>query len=194
VFLVLLIWKDRGGEVAAAPWETLQNNHEMLRTAYSPQLQRIAEQNRLPNLAWLPSKSELCSPFALRLLWVLCKHFLWSRVPLKRRKISTCLGRLQRLIPLFHISYLRISYHQSTVILTLWRLNFFEITYKNSVRTSQKTHYVFTTKPNRLMLFRETVFVYCENHTEQRQDMVLMQQVNRSWIKFSSGTWRRVVC
>jgi hypothetical protein len=38
--------------------------------------------------------------------------------------------------------------------------------YKNSVRTSQETHYASTTKPNRLMLFRETVAVYCENHTE----------------------------
>jgi hypothetical protein len=38
--------------------------------------------------------------------------------------------------------------------------------YKNSVRTSQETHYVSATKPNRLMLFRERVAVYCENHTE----------------------------
>jgi hypothetical protein len=38
--------------------------------------------------------------------------------------------------------------------------------YKNSVRTSQETHYVSATKPNRLMLFGETVAVYCENHTE----------------------------
>jgi translation initiation factor IF-1 len=30
----------------------------------------------------------------------------------------------------------------------------------------QETHYVSTTKPNRLMLFGETVGVYCENHTE----------------------------
>jgi hypothetical protein len=36
----------------------------------------------------------------------------------------------------------------------------------NSVRISQETHYVSATKPNRLMLFRETVAVYCENHTE----------------------------
>jgi hypothetical protein len=35
-----------------------------------------------------------------------------------------------------------------------------------SVRTSQETHYVSATKPNRLMLFRETVAVYCENRTE----------------------------
>jgi hypothetical protein len=38
--------------------------------------------------------------------------------------------------------------------------------YKNPVRTSQETHYVSATKPSRLMLFRETVAVYCENHTE----------------------------
>jgi hypothetical protein len=37
---------------------------------------------------------------------------------------------------------------------------------RNSVHSSQETHYVFATKPNRLMLFGETVAVYCENHTE----------------------------
>jgi hypothetical protein len=31
---------------------------------------------------------------------------------------------------------------------------------------SQETHYVSATKPNRLMLFRETVAVFCENHME----------------------------
>jgi hypothetical protein len=29
-----------------------------------------------------------------------------------------------------------------------------------------ETHYVSATEPNRLMLFGETVAVYCENHTE----------------------------
>jgi hypothetical protein len=38
--------------------------------------------------------------------------------------------------------------------------------YKNSDRTSQETHYVSATETNRLMLFGETVAVYCENHTE----------------------------
>jgi hypothetical protein len=42
----------------------------------------------------------------------------------------------------------------------------FLIIYTDSVRTSQETHYVSATKPNRLILFRETVAVYCENHTE----------------------------
>jgi hypothetical protein len=35
-----------------------------------------------------------------------------------------------------------------------------------SVRTSRETRYASVTKPNRLVLFRETVAVYCENHTE----------------------------
>jgi hypothetical protein len=43
---------------------------------------------------------------------------------------------------------------------------YIEITFQNSVRTPQETHYVSVTKPNRLMLFRETVAVYCESHTE----------------------------
>jgi hypothetical protein len=38
--------------------------------------------------------------------------------------------------------------------------------YKNPVRTSQETHYITATKSNRLMLFGETVAVYCEIHTE----------------------------
>jgi hypothetical protein len=38
--------------------------------------------------------------------------------------------------------------------------------YKNSVRTSQETHYVSATETNRLMLFTVTVAVYCENHAE----------------------------
>jgi predicted Zn-dependent protease with MMP-like domain len=41
--------------------------------------------------------------------------------------------------------------------------------YTNSVRTSLETHYFFATEPNRLMLFRETVAVYCENHMEHIQ-------------------------
>jgi hypothetical protein len=38
--------------------------------------------------------------------------------------------------------------------------------YTNSVRTSQETHYVSAREPNRLMLLRETVAVYCEKRTE----------------------------
>jgi hypothetical protein len=35
--------------------------------------------------------------------------------------------------------------------------------YKNSVRTSQETHYVSTTEPNWLILFRVTIATYCQN-------------------------------
>jgi hypothetical protein len=38
--------------------------------------------------------------------------------------------------------------------------------YKNSVRTSQETHYFSATKAIRLMLCGEIIAVYCENHTE----------------------------
>jgi translation initiation factor IF-1 len=41
-----------------------------------------------------------------------------------------------------------------------------ETIYKNPVYTSQGTHYVSATETNRLMLFGETVAVYCENHKE----------------------------
>jgi hypothetical protein len=42
------------------------------------------------------------------------------------------------------------------------------IIYKYSVRTSQETHYDSITKTSRLMLFRETVAVYCEIHTKSK--------------------------
>jgi hypothetical protein len=38
--------------------------------------------------------------------------------------------------------------------------------YKNLVCTSQETHYVSSTEPNRLMSFREIMAVYCEDHME----------------------------
>jgi hypothetical protein len=38
--------------------------------------------------------------------------------------------------------------------------------YVNSVRTSQQTHHVSATEPNRLLLCGETVAVCCENRTE----------------------------
>jgi hypothetical protein len=41
--------------------------------------------------------------------------------------------------------------------------------YIDSVRTSRETQYVPATVPNSLMLFRETVAVYCENHTEHTE-------------------------
>jgi hypothetical protein len=47
-----------------------------------------------------------------------------------------------------------IYYTALTEVLTLHTWNLFYIMYKNSVRTSQETHYVSATKPNRLMPFK----------------------------------------
>jgi hypothetical protein len=41
----------------------------------------------------------------------------------------------------------------------------------NSFPTLQDTYYVSTTKLHRLMLFREIIAVYCENHTEHRNTL-----------------------
>jgi hypothetical protein len=57
----------------------------------------------------------------------------------------------------------------------------------NSVRTLQEAHYVSTTKPNRLMLFRETVAVYCENHTEHTN--TLCRQNAEFWYVEADGTY-----
>jgi hypothetical protein len=40
-----------------------------------------------------------------------------------------------------------------------WRYIRILVIYKNSVRTSQETHFVFITKNNRLTLFREVIAV-----------------------------------
>jgi hypothetical protein len=55
----------------------------------------------------------------------------------------------------------------------------------NSVRTPQETHFVSTTKPNRLMLFGETVAVYCENHTENTNTLC---GLNAEYVK-AGGTY-----
>jgi hypothetical protein len=42
---------------------------------------------------------------------------------------------------------------------------------KNSFRTSQAKHHVSATITNRLMLFREIIAVYCENHMEHKNNL-----------------------
>jgi hypothetical protein len=72
--------------------------------------------------------------------------------------------------------------------------------YKEPVRTSQETHYASTTKPNRLMLFGETVAVYCENHTEHTDTLygrvkVTLRptiSVSKSWFRGPSGSHERI--
>jgi predicted Zn-dependent protease with MMP-like domain len=48
----------------------------------------------------------------------------------------------------------------------------------DTVRTSQETLHVSATKPNRLKLFRETVSVYCENHTEHTHTVRTSQETH----------------
>jgi NhaP-type Na+/H+ or K+/H+ antiporter len=43
---------------------------------------------------------------------------------------------------------------------------------------SQETHYISTTEPNRLRLFKETVAVYCENHTEHTDTVRTSQETH----------------
>jgi hypothetical protein len=45
-----------------------------------------------------------------------------------------------------------------------------------------RKHYVSTTEPNRLMLFRETVAVYCENHTEHTNNIEIQFVPHRKHI------------
>jgi hypothetical protein len=81
--------------------------------------------------------------------------------------------------------------------------------HKTLVRTSQETHYVSATKPNRLMLFRETVAVYCETirntqiHSESRMQIfsVLKQMVllgleglNVNRCPFSGSVTSFIIC
>jgi hypothetical protein len=67
------------------------------------------------------------------------------------------------------------------------RLSAAQIIYKNSVRTSQETHYFSATETNRLMLFGETVAVYCENHTEHIN--TLCGQNAEFWYVKAGGTY-----
>jgi hypothetical protein len=77
------------------------------------------------------------------------------------------------------------GYHGQT--LTLYELNLFAMIYTNPVRTSQETHYVSTTKTNRLILFGETVAVYCENHMEHTD--TLCGQDAEFWCVKAGGTY-----
>jgi hypothetical protein len=47
---------------------------------------------------------------------------------------------------------------------------------ENSVLTSQETRHISARKPNRLMLFKEKVSVYCENHTEHTDTVRTSQE------------------
>jgi hypothetical protein len=84
---------------------------------------------------------------------------------------------------------LRLRYQAQPVINAVYCENHMEHTdtlcgqntvYINPVRTSQETHYVSATKTNRLMLFRETIAIYCKNHNthcEQNAQFNMLKQV-----------------
>jgi hypothetical protein len=61
--------------------------------------------------------------------------------------------------------------------------------YKNSVRTSQETHDVTATKPNRVMLFRERVAVYWENHTEHTDTLCGQNAIYINSVRTSQKTY-----
>jgi hypothetical protein len=58
----------------------------------------------------------------------------------------------------------------------------------NPVRTSQETRYVSATKPNRLILFRETVAVYCEKYTEHTDTLYGQNTVYINLVRTSQET------
>jgi hypothetical protein len=55
------------------------------------------------------------------------------------------------------------------------------------VCTSQETQYALAANPNRLMLFGETVAVYCENHTEHTN--IFCGQNVEFWYVKAGGTY-----
>jgi hypothetical protein len=65
------------------------------------------------------------------------------------------------------------------------------LVYMNPVRSSQETHCVSATEPNRLMLFEETVAICCENHT-QHTDKACGQNAVFQYVKAGGITCRLV--
>jgi hypothetical protein len=60
-----------------------------------------------------------------------------------------------------------------------------------AVRTSQETHYVSATEPNRLILFEERVAVYCQSQSYFTTDG---QSVGSSWCRAQFGTFDQRYC
>jgi hypothetical protein len=60
-------------------------------------------------------------------------------------------------VSLTFVEYFRKCVTFRQVLLTLHEMNLFYVIYRNSVRTSQETHYISTAKTNWLMLFRKKI-------------------------------------
>jgi hypothetical protein len=63
------------------------------------------------------------------------------------------------------------------------------VIYKNPVRTSEETHYISATETNRLMLFRETVSVYCENQNAEFQCVKAGGTYSNHWSLEDNSRW-----
>jgi hypothetical protein len=116
--------------------------------------QYFRQNNRVPDgirLGHIPNTSQICcrlSPIRLSHATVGCTEelrILESPARYSRDSLSVFIASLLSCI---FAQWLRIFPSQP---------NFIRIIYTNSVPTSQETHYVSTTKNNRLMLFRETI-------------------------------------
>jgi hypothetical protein len=75
-----------------------------------------------------------------------------------------CKNRAPRALVYFYFSSRRADAQLSKKFNSLKTEILLNITRTNSVRGSQETQYVPAKKANRLMLLREEIAVYCENH------------------------------
>jgi hypothetical protein len=99
---------------------------------------------------------------------VLCVIDLFTQV---QRAPAACSFRSENRILLHKLIYimhalLSVGSVDCIQSLALWSHNFVKVVFNYSDHTSKETHYVSATEPNQLMLFGETVAIYCENHTE----------------------------
>jgi predicted AAA+ superfamily ATPase len=59
-----------------------------------------------------------------------------------------------------------VSITRAQPVNAVWGNSRYHTEHTDTVRTSEETHYISATVPSRLMLFGETIAVYCENHAE----------------------------
>jgi hypothetical protein len=95
---------------------------------------------------------------SLSFLWCFKGRYIWRRILYHRRKFRYCDNpAVFNLYQTYGFRSIITVSECFSPLKTELLLNFI---YKNSVRTSQETHYVSATKTNQLMLFRKTVAVF----------------------------------
>jgi hypothetical protein len=82
-----------------------------------------------------------------------------------------------------------------SLIYCVTALGAFNRLYTDTVHTSQETHYISATGPNRLMLSGESL-VYCENHTEHTDTARTSQEKHclRCRAQSVNAVWRNSRC